>query len=227
VAGAAARAGPVNGAHLTAREAGLMSCHVCGQLAAQPAGGGHALRCPRCGAPMHMRKPASLSTTWALIAAAVLLYIPANLLPMMVTASLLGSQQDTIMSGVVFLWQSGSWPLAAVVFFASVMVPLLKILALIYLVVSVQRRSRHNLIQRTRLYRLVEFVGRWSMLDIYVITILVALVQFQGLATIQAGPAAVAFGAVVVLTMFAAMSFDPRLIWDPLTDPASPRPPHD
>jgi len=227
VAGAAARAGPVNGAHLTAREAGLMSCHVCGQLAAQPAGGGHALRCPRCGAPMHMRKPASLSTTWALIAAAVLLYIPANLLPMMVTASLLGSQQDTIMSGVVFLWQSGSWPLAAVVFFASVMVPLLKILALIYLVVSVQRRSRYNLIQRTRLYRLVEFVGRWSMLDIYVITILVALVQFQGLATIQAGPAAVAFGAVVVLTMFAAMSFDPRLIWDPLTDPASPRPPHD
>ena len=217
----------MNGAHLTAREAGLMSCHVCGQLAAQPAGGGHALRCPRCGAPMHMRKPASLSTTWALIAAAVLLYIPANLLPMMVTASLLGSQQDTIMSGVVFLWQSGSWPLAAVVFFASVMVPLLKILALIYLVVSVQRRSRHNLIQRTRLYRLVEFVGRWSMLDIYVITILVALVQFQGLATIQAGPAAVAFGAVVVLTMFAAMSFDPRLIWDPLTDPASPRPPHD
>ena len=176
---------------------------------------------------MHMRKPASLSTTWALIAAAVLLYIPANLLPMMVTASLLGSQQDTIMSGVVFLWQSGSWPLAAVVFFASVMVPLLKILALIYLVVSVQRRSRHNLIQRTRLYRLVEFVGRWSMLDIYVITILVALVHFQGLATIQAGPAAVAFGAVVVLTMFAAMSFDPRLIWDPLTDPASPRPPHD
>lgn len=217
----------MSGAHLTAREAGLMSCHVCGQLAAQPEGRAHGLRCPRCGAPMHMRKPASLSTTWALIAAAVLLYIPANLLPMMVTASLLGSQQDTIMSGVVFLWQSGSWPLAAVVFFASVMVPLLKILALIYLVISVQRRSRHNLIQRTRLYRLVEFVGRWSMLDIYVITILVALVQFQGLATIQAGPAAVAFGAVVVLTMFAAMSFDPRLIWDPLTDPASPRLPHD
>jgi hypothetical protein len=122
---------------------------------------------------------ASLSTTWALIAAAILC-IPANLMPMMVTASLLGSQEDTIMSGVVFLWQSGSWPLATVVFFASVMVPLLKIIALIYLAASAQRRSRHNLIQRTRLYRLVEFVGRWSMLDIYVITILVALVQFQG-----------------------------------------------
>ena len=107
------------------------------------------------------------------------------------------------------------------------MVPLLKILALIYLAASAQRRSRHYLVQRTRLYRLVEFVGRWSMLDIYVITILVALVQFQGLATIQAGPAAVAFGAVVVVTMFAAMSFDPRLIWDPLTDSALRRPDHD
>jgi paraquat-inducible protein A len=131
------------------------------------------------------------------------------------------------MSGVVFLWQSGSWPLAAVVFFASVMVPLLKIIALVYLAASAQRRSRRQPLQRTRLYRLVEFVGRWSMLDIYVITILVALVQFQGLATIQAGPAAVAFGAVVVLTMFAAMSFDPRLIWDPLADAPHPEQPHD
>ncbi|MDD3352447.1 paraquat-inducible protein A [Zoogloea sp.] len=210
----------MNRVPLTARQAGLMSCHVCGQLAHRPAaGGGDRLRCPRCAAPLHLRKPASLNTTWALILASILLYIPANLLPMMTTASLLGSQQDTIMSGVVFLWQSGSWPLAAVVFFASVMVPLLKILALIYLAASVQRRSRHRMLQRTRLYRLVEFVGRWSMLDIYVITILAALVQFQGLATIQAGPAAVAFGAVVVLTMFAALSFDPRLIWDPLTDP--------
>ena len=169
-----------------------------------------------------MRKPASLATTWALVIAAAILYIPANLLPMMSTASLLGSQEDTIMSGVIFLWQSGSWPLAAVVFFASVMVPLLKIIALIYLTASVQRRSRQNLLQRARLYRMVEFVGRWSMLDIYVITILVALVHFQGLAIIQAGPAAVAFGAVVVLTMFAAMSFDPRLIWDPLTDTDAP-----
>ena len=217
----------MSGGHpLTARQAGLLNCHVCGQLSRAPADGGF-LRCPRCRAPLHMRKPASLATTWALVIAAAILYIPANLLPMMTTASLLGSQEDTIMSGVVFLWQSGSWPLATVVFFASVMVPLLKIIALIYLTASAQRRSRHNLIQRTRLYRLVEFVGRWSMLDIYVITILVALVQFQGLATIQAGPAAVAFGAVVVVTMFAAMSFDPRLIWDPLSDPTPRRPDHD
>lgn len=212
-----------------------MSCHVCGQLARCPHEAALHLRCPRCGAPLHLRKPASITTTWALLLASVLLYIPANLLPMMTTASLTGSQEDTIMSGVVFLWESGSWPLAVVVFFASVMVPLLKILALSYLTASVQSRSRRGLLQRARLYRLVEFVGRWSMLDIYVITILVALVQFQGLATIQAGPAAVAFGAVVVLTMFAAMSFDPRLIWDPLSDPvdadpvdpAHERPAHD
>ena len=211
-----------------ARQAGLLNCHICGQLSQAPAGGGF-LRCPRCRAPLHMRKPASLATTWALVIAAAILYIPANLLPMMSTASLLGSQDDTIMSGVIFLWQSGSWPLAAVVFFASVMVPLLKIFALVYLAASAQRRSRHRLIQRTRLYRMVEFVGRWSMLDIYVITILVALVKFQGLATIQAGAAAVAFGAVVVLTMFAAMSFDPRLIWDPAADsaPSSPDPDSD
>ncbi|NML25273.1 paraquat-inducible membrane protein A [Zoogloea sp. G-4-1-14] len=212
-----------------------MSCHVCGQLARSPHGAAQRLRCPRCGAPLHLRKPASITTTWALLLASALLYIPANLLPMMTTASLTGSQEDTILSGVVFLWESGSWPLALVVFFASVMVPLLKIFALSYLTASVQSRSRRGLLQRARLYRLVEFVGRWSMLDIYVITILVALVQFQGLATIQAGPAAVAFGAVVVLTMFAAMSFDPRLIWDPLSDPvdgdpvdpAPERPAHD
>ena len=207
---------------LTAREAGLMSCHVCGQLAHIPADRAALLRCPRCRAPMHPRTPASVSTTWALIIASAVLFVPANLLPMMTTSSLLGRQQDTIMSGVVFLWQSGSWPLAAVVFFASIMVPLLKIIALAWLTVTVQRRSRRSVMQRTRLYRIVEFVGRWSMLDIYVITILVALVNFRGLATIEAGPAAIAFGAVVVLTMFAAMSFDPRLIWDPLTEPGKP-----
>ena len=207
---------------LTARAAGLMSCHVCGQLARVPAAGPTAtqgmLRCPRCNAPMRLRKPASLSATWALVLASIILFVPANLLPVMTTTSLLGTQQDTIMSGVIFLWQSGSWPLAAVVFFASVMVPLLKIIALVHLTLSAQRRSMLNPLARTRLYRMVEFVGRWSMLDIYVITMLVALVDFRGLATIDAGPGPIAFGAVVVLTMFAAMSFDPRLIWDPLAD---------
>jgi paraquat-inducible protein A len=165
---------------------------------------------------MHFRKPDSVSRTWALLAAAVILYVPANLLPVMTTSSLFGVQADTIMSGVVYLWITGSWPLALIVSVASIMVPLLKILALAFLNFSVQRRSRWQPAQRAQLFRLVELVGRWSMLDIYVIAILVGLVQLRGLATIAAGPAALAFATVVVLTMVAAMTFEPRLIWDPL-----------
>jgi len=172
------------------------------------------MRCPRCGAALHFRKPASVSRSWALLIAAVILYIPANTLPMMKTSSLFGSQSDTIMSGVVYFWTSGSWYLALIIFFASIMVPLLKMMALALLLVSVQRRSRWQPAQRARLYRLVEFVGRWSMLDIYVVAVIVALVQLKALATIQPGAGAAAFGAVVVLTMFSAMAFDPRLIWD-------------
>lgn len=205
----------MSSAALTAADAGLLSCHACGLLS-QPAGHGHGLRCGRCGSGLHQRKPDSLSRAWALLLAAGVLYIPANVLPVMHTGSLFGAQSDTIMSGVIYLWVSGSWPLAALIFFASVMVPLLKMLALAVLLVSVQRRSTGALRQRTRLYRVVEFVGRWSMIDIYVVAILVALVQFEGLASIRAGGGAVAFGAVVVLTMFAAQAFDPRTIWDPL-----------
>jgi len=197
----------------TALASALMTCHSCGLLTKSDAHL-HDASCPRCGAHLHPRKPASYSRTWAFLIAAIVLYIPANVLPVMNTSSLFGSEKDTILSGVVYLWTSGSWPLAVVVFIASIAVPMLKILAIMYLVVTTQRRSVARLQQRARIYRLVELVGRWSMLDIYVITILVALVQFNALATIQAGPAAVAFGAVVVLTMFAAMSFDPRLIWD-------------
>jgi paraquat-inducible protein A len=139
-------------------------------------------------------------------------------LPMMKTSSLFGVQSDTIMSGVVYFWISGSWYLALIIFFASVMVPMLKMMALAVLLVSVQRRSRWQQEQRARLYRLVEFVGRWSMLDIYVVAVIVALVQLKALASIQPGPGAAAFGAVVVLTMFSAMAFDPRLIWDTRED---------
>jgi paraquat-inducible protein A len=134
----------------------------------------------------------------------------------METSSLFGAEKDTILSGVVFLWHSGSWDLALVVFIASIVVPLLKLMALTVLLVSVQRRSVWRPVQRARLYRLVELVGRWSMLDIYVVTVLAALVQIGSLATIKAGPAILPFSAVVVLTMFAAQQFDPRLIWDPL-----------
>ncbi|MFD1560829.1 paraquat-inducible protein A [Paraburkholderia silviterrae] len=196
---------------LTAAQCGLALCHDCGLLASVQQ---HAHHCPRCGAALHLRKPASLSRTWALLIAAMVMYIPANMLPVMYTSSLFGAENDTILSGVVYLWTSGSWPLAIVVFVASIAVPMLKILALVYLAVSTQMHSRWYPVERTRIYRIVEFVGRWSMLDIYVITMLVALVQFQALATIQAGNAAIAFGAVVVLTMFAAMVFDPRLMWD-------------
>jgi paraquat-inducible protein A len=153
---------------------------------------------------------------WAFAIAAMILYIPANTLPIMETSSLFGSQNDTIMSGVVYLWRSGSWYLALVVFIASILVPMAKLLALILLLVSVQLRSCWQPLQRAKLYRMVELVGRWSMLDVYVVTLLVALVQLDALATIKPGPGALAFGAVVVLTLLAAMHFDPRLIWDSL-----------
>ena len=200
---------------VTAADAGLLACHACG-LVHRPSGAAHDLVCARCGAGLHARKPNSIGRTWALLIAAYILIVPANVLPVMQTGSLFGSETDTIMSGVVFLWESGSWLLAAILFFASIAVPGAKLLALSYLLVSVQRRTAWARPQRTRLYRVLEFVGRWSMIDIYVAAILTALVQFGGLMTIKAGPGAIAFGAVVVLTMFAAESFDPRLIWDPV-----------
>ncbi|ABF10956.1 paraquat-inducible protein A [Cupriavidus metallidurans] len=204
---------PIVSGPITAAHCGLLSCHDCGLLTSAHTRD-HALACPRCGATLHSRKPASLTRTWALLISAVVLYIPANVLPVMYTSSLFGAENDTILSGVAYLWTSGSWLLAIVVFIASIAVPMLKILALGYLAFSTQFHSTSAPKRRTKIYRVVEFVGRWSMLDIYVITVLVALVQFKALATIQAGPAAIAFGAVVVLTMFAAMTFDPRLIWD-------------
>jgi paraquat-inducible protein A len=142
------------------------------------------------------------------------LYLPANILPIMTMESIFGGQTDTIMSGVVFLWTSGSWPLAIIVFVASIVVPLLKMLALLVILIAVQRGVREHCHDLARLYRLLEIVGRWSMLDIFVVAILVALVQLQLVATVTPGEGAAAFGAVVVLTMLATMSFDPRLIWD-------------
>lgn len=200
-------------APVTAASLGLLNCHVCGQLA-RGAGHGHEACCPRCGAPLHLRKPDSITRAWALLIAAMILYIPANMLPMMYTSSLFGSEADTIMSGVIYFWTSGSWYLALIIFFASILVPLLKMVVLLFLLVSVQMRSRWQPVRRARLYRMVEVVGRWSMLDVYVVAMIVSLVQLQALATILPGPGAIAFGAVVVLTIFAAMAFDPRLIWD-------------
>ena len=198
---------------VAAASVGLWTCTLCKLVSKSPSQS-LAARCPRCGARIHAREPHAVARTWALLITAAMLYIPANVLPVMGTNSLFGFQKDTILSGVVYLWTSGSRPLSLLVFIASITVPLLKLTSLAFLLASVQFRSAWRPDQRARLYRIVEFIGRWSMLDIYVGAILVALVHFQGLATIVAGPGATAFGAVVVLTMFAAMSFDPRLIWD-------------
>lgn len=205
----------MSGSTSSAAGRGLCSCHVCNLVSRLEQGGGTA-RCPRCGAALHFRKPGSVSRCWALLIAAYILYIPANLLTMMETGSLFSYRKDTIISGVVELWSSGSQGIAVIVFIASIMIPLLKLISLTLLLVSVQRRSRWHPMQRTRLYRLLELVGRWSMLDIYVVTLLAALVQLGSMATVKAGPASLAFGAVVVLTMLASMQFDPRLIWDPV-----------
>jgi paraquat-inducible protein A len=197
---------------VTATDSGLVSCLTCGLLS-RPARAA-ASACPRCGAQLHARKPASLLRAWTFLVTAMVLYLPANILPIMTMESIFGGQTDTIMSGVVFLWTSGSWPLAIIVFVASIVVPMLKMLALLVILTAVQRGVREHCHDLARLYRLLEIVGRWSMLDIFVVAILVALVQLQLVATVTPGQGAAAFGAVVVLTMLATMSFDPRLIWD-------------
>ncbi|GAB4058312.1 paraquat-inducible protein A [Uliginosibacterium sediminicola] len=194
----------------TALRAGLCGCHACG-LVSTLAEHSH---CPRCGARLHARKPDSLVRCWALLLAACVLYVPANLLPIMETTSFGASERNTILSGVVALWTGGSQDLALIVFIASVVVPIGKLLSLVVLLLGVQFRSGRNLLQRARLYRLVELVGKWSMLDVYVVALLAALVRFDALMDVRAGTGALAFGAVVVLTMLAAQAFDPRLIWD-------------
>lgn len=201
-----------------AAEVNLVLCETCGLFAVPTP------RCARCGSRTEIRKERSIERTWALLIAAFALYLPANLLPIMETSSLFGAQQDTIMSGVAYLWRSGSWALAVIVFVASVAVPLLKLLSLSLLLVSVQRRWQHHPLQRARLYRFLEAIGRWSMLDVYVVTILVALVQVQSLAAIRPGSGVLAFAAVVVLSMLATLSFEPRLIWDALDPPSGENP---
>ena len=204
---------------VTARRAGLVACHVCHLLCRMPRQGPreHAV-CPRCGSALHRRKVDSINRTWALLIAAAICYIPANLFPMTVVYALGQSQADTIMSGVIYFLQTGMWPIGLVIFVASVFVPMMKLAILCFLLISVQRRSRWRPLDRTKLYRLTELVGRWSMVDVYVVTLLVAMIKLGVLASIEAGPAAPFFAAVVVLTIFAAESFDPRLIWDNLED---------
>jgi paraquat-inducible protein A len=177
-------------------------------------GEGAAIRCRHCGELAHARNPRSLEKASAYLATAAIFYVPANLLPVMHTHSLLADQDDTILSGVIFLVRSGSLPLAALVFVASILVPLLKILAIGLLIWMSARESGGHRLARARLYRFVDYIGRWSLLDIFAVMMLGALVQMGSMATVQPGSGALAFGAVVVLTLLAAESFDPRVIWD-------------
>ena len=204
----------MTGPTLTAAQAGLVSCEAC-SLLSRPVDAAEPGYCPRCGAELTWRRHHSIQFTWALVIAAAICYIPANVLPVLTTTALGSTDSDTIMGGVVLLYDTGSWSLALVVLVASVMVPLGKLVALSYLLITVQRGSISGSRDRTRLYRLVEWIGRWSMLDVFVDTFTVALVQLQPLMSVEPGPGVLFFGAVVVLTMVAAETFDPRLIWDP------------
>ena len=201
---------------ITAKNSGLVSCHACSLLVrAGSLYHGHGA-CPRCGGALHVRKTNSLNRCWALLIAAAICYIPANVLPIMTVISFGEGEPDTILSGVKAFIDAGMYPLALLVFFASIFVPVLKLILLSYLMISVQFKSLWRPRERTIMYRITEAVGRWSMVDIFMISILAALVKLGSLATIEPGAGAGFFAAVVVLTMFAAMSFDPRLIWDSL-----------
>ncbi len=202
---------PPKGAR-TAREAHLVACLTCGRLSPFKS-----TSCSRCGATLHSRKLKSRQRTWALLLTATVLYLPANLLPVMRVVSLGRTQSDTIMGGVFYFLRTGSWPLALLIFIASVVVPILKIIILAILLISERRRSSRWPEHRARLYRLTELVGRWSMVDIFVITLMVAMVELGSVATVTPGPGSVAFALMVFSTMLAVRCFDPRLVWDSLT----------
>lgn len=194
-----------------ALDKGIILCHVC-HLQASVCDEG--TLCPRCKTTLHARKPKSVMRTWLLLITAAILYIPANMLPIM-TVNYLGiSTSSTIMEGVITFVNMGDWFVGGVVFTASILVPTMKLFGLFILLIYVQRGQRLSPKTCTIMFRLIEWIGRWSMLDIFVIAIMVALVNFGNLSTIEADWGAMAFGSVVIITMFAAVSFDPRLIWD-------------
>ena len=202
----------------SAAAAGIVWCEGC-HLVSRPASATEAGFCRRCGEELEFRRHASIETSWALVIAAAICYIPANALPVMNSTTFGETEGDTILSGVALLYTSGSWPLALIVLIASVMIPLGKLAALAYLLTTVQRGAMAGTQQRTRLYRMVEFIGRWSMLDVFVVTFTVALIQLQPLMSVAPGHGVMFFAAVVVLTMLAAESFDQRLIWDTASAP--------
>ncbi len=198
---------------MRAIDAGILVCTECHELNKQEADVDEQ-SCTRCGAQVHARRPNSLTRTWALLITAAIIYVPANVLPIMTVSSLGRGEPSTIMSGVIELVQHGMIPIATVVFIASILVPTFKLVGIALLLFSVQRRQPLSARQRIWMYRFIEFIGRWSMLDIFVIAILVAVVNFGRIASVEANLGAVAFASVVILTMLAAVTFDPRLIWD-------------
>lgn len=193
----------------TAKQQALIGCHFCGAIVE-----GDAHHCNRCGHSVHSRRPRSLVGTCALLIAAMIMFIPANVFPIMQTTFLGASEPSTIMGGVFLLWSLGSYPVALVIFFASVVIPLAKILSLSWLCWQCYYPTERETLQKIWLYRMTEIVGRWSMIDIFVVAVLTGLVQMGNLISILPGPAVLSFAAVVVLTMLSAMIFDPRLLWD-------------
>ena len=187
---------------------GLQGCPICTSVGAADKN-----HCECCGATLHSGWDQSIQKTWAWLITAAILYLPANLLPITYTLVLGKETESTILGGVVTLWEHGSQPIAAVIFFASVLVPLGKMIVLAWLCLSVQLGSRFALAQKAKLYRVTELIGRWSMIDVYVVGILVALIQLGNIMTVRPGVAAVAFAAMVVTTMLAALAFDPRSLW--------------
>ncbi len=202
---------------LTARAAGLIGCGHCGRVSAPGP-----TRCPRCEAALHARKPDSAQKLWAWLIAGMLAYIPANLYPMLRTQFLGRETSSTIIGGVVDLMHHGAWLVAGVVFVASVLIPISKFLVLGYLAYSLRHRVALSLPQRTHLYEIVEFIGRWSMIDVFVVAILAALVHLGFIVGFRPGPAAFFFALSVAFTMIAALSLDPRLLWD-TAEGADPR----
>ncbi|MEO8700328.1 MAG: paraquat-inducible protein A [Kofleriaceae bacterium] len=190
---------------------GLMACETCKLVVRIDAELGN---CPRCEEPLHVRKPNSRVRAWALLSGAAVLYVPANTLVMMHTEMLPERRDDTLLSGIRFLWEEGSWDLAALVFLASIVVPLVKLVTLGVLLVTTEQHSSWNRRGRTTLYRVLEVIGHWSMLDVFVVALLTAVVQVGRFAKVEPGPALLPFAGVVVLTMLASHSFDPRHIWD-------------
>jgi len=192
----------------------LAVCHCCDALV----GASLSDQCPRCHSKVRKRIPDSYQRTLALLIGATILYLPANLLPIMTTVQLGEKRTDTILSGVIHLYESGNFVIATIVFVASIVVPIAKIVTLGYLLWAINKKEQGNPKHQTLVYRITEFVGRWSMIDVFVVTLLVALVQFGVLANVEPNGAIVCFAGVVVLTMLAAETFDPRLLWDAHND---------